>query len=160
METVTAAEIVSKAEASVFASSQMALPGFQPTGNDWLVVNQILASMHYLGPINRGIPYRDEFGVLVLANPSSRRLPHSHWLELVRWLLVWDEERRIATVETRLPLAPRTSARGDNRGELLRSLSRAYRGALSRVKLALGANVAPPTTTSERAREVDARREG
>lgn len=50
-------------------------------------VNQILSSMHYLGPIRRGFPYRDEFGVLVLANPSSRRLPHSRWLELVRWCL-------------------------------------------------------------------------
>lgn len=58
-----------------------------PIGNDWLSVNQILSSMHYLGPINRGFPYRDEFGVLVLANPSSRRLPHSQWLELVRWCL-------------------------------------------------------------------------
>jgi len=56
-------------------------------GNNWLSVNQILSSMHYLGPINRGFPYRDEFGVLVLANPSSRRLPHSRWLELVRWCL-------------------------------------------------------------------------
>lgn len=61
--------------------------GTLPIGNEWLGVNQILASMHYLGPINRGSPYRDEFGVLVLANPSSRRLPHSNWLELVRWCL-------------------------------------------------------------------------
>jgi hypothetical protein len=61
--------------------------GILPIGNDSLSVNQILSSMHYLGPINRGTPYRDEFGVLILANPSSRRLPQSRWLELVRWCL-------------------------------------------------------------------------
>lgn len=65
----------------------MAQQNTLPIGNDWLSVNQILSSMHYLGSINRGTPYRDEFGVLVLANPSSRRLPHSRWLELVRWCL-------------------------------------------------------------------------
>lgn len=62
-------------------------PGVLPLGTDFLSVNQILSSSHYLGPISRGRPYRDEFGVLVLANPSSRRLPHSRWLELVRWCL-------------------------------------------------------------------------
>lgn len=58
-----------------------------PIKNEWLGANQILASMHYLGPINRGSLYRDEFGLLVLANPSSRRLPQYRWLELVRWCL-------------------------------------------------------------------------
>ncbi len=64
-----------------------AMQGTLETGTDWLGVNQILARMHYLGPISRGRHYRDEFGVLVLATPSSRRLPHSRWLELVRWCL-------------------------------------------------------------------------
>ncbi len=72
---------------NVSVSIQMARQGILPIGNDWLSVNQILSSMHYLGPINRGTPYRDEFGVLVLANPSSRRLPQYRWLELVRWCL-------------------------------------------------------------------------
>lgn len=58
-----------------------------PLEDEWLSVNQILERSHYLGPISRGTPYRDEFGVLVLANPSSRRLPQSRWLELVRWCL-------------------------------------------------------------------------
>jgi hypothetical protein len=79
------AENLSAATASVL--TETARQGVLPIGNDWLGVNQILSSMHYLGPINRGFPYRDEFGVLVLANPSSRRLPHSNWLELVRWCL-------------------------------------------------------------------------
>lgn len=72
---------------SVSASSGMEQQGILQIGNDWLSVNQILSSMHYLGPISRGFPYRDEFGVMVLANPSSRRLPQSRWLELVRWCL-------------------------------------------------------------------------
>lgn len=58
-----------------------------PLGDEFLTVNQILTERHYLGPIDRGAPYRDEFGVIVLANPSSRRLPQSRWLELVRWCL-------------------------------------------------------------------------
>jgi hypothetical protein len=58
-----------------------------PYDAEFLSVNQILASRHYLGPIDRGEPYRDEFGVLVLANPTSRRLPQDRWLELVRWCL-------------------------------------------------------------------------
>ena len=58
-----------------------------PLGDEFLTVNQILEERHYLGPINRGESYRDEHGVLVLANPSSRRLPQQRWLELVRWCL-------------------------------------------------------------------------
>lgn len=52
-----------------------------------LTDNEILTQWHYLGPIRRGFVYRDEFGVVVLANPSSRRLPSDTWLELVRWCL-------------------------------------------------------------------------
>jgi hypothetical protein len=49
--------------------------------------NRILAARHYLGAINRGYAYSDQFGVMVFANPSSRRLPQKRWLELVRWCL-------------------------------------------------------------------------
>jgi hypothetical protein len=42
---------------------------------------------HYLGPASRGFALMDSFGVLVLANPTSRRLPQKRWLELVRWCL-------------------------------------------------------------------------
>lgn len=79
--------IATKPNADASASIETAQQGILPIGIDSLSVNQILSSMHYLGPINRGFPYRDEFGVMVLANPSSRRLPHSRWLEVVRWCL-------------------------------------------------------------------------
>lgn len=62
-----------------------------PFDRDALTVNQILSRYHYLGPINRGFTYRDEFGVCVFANPSSRRLPHDRWLELVRWCLYGEK---------------------------------------------------------------------
>lgn len=62
-----------------------------PIGDEFLTVNQILAERHYLGPIERGVPHRDEFGVMVLANPSSRRLPQDRWLELVRWCLYGEK---------------------------------------------------------------------
>lgn len=84
---VTHVETVARSGGDACVSSVTAAQGILPIGTDWLGVNQILASMHYLGPIKRGTPYRDEFGVLVLANPSSRRLPQSRWLELVRWCL-------------------------------------------------------------------------
>ena len=58
-----------------------------PFAAEELSVNQVLARYHYLGPIDRGFSYRDAFGVCVLANPSSRRLPQDRWLELVRWCL-------------------------------------------------------------------------
>lgn len=47
-----------------------------------------LDANHYLGRATRGFAWSDEFGVLVLANPSSRHLPHDRWLELIRWCLV------------------------------------------------------------------------
>lgn len=84
---MTSAATASNRLAIASASIETARQNTLPIGNDWLSVNQILSSTHYLGPINRGKPYRDEFGVLVLANPSSRRLPQSRWLELVRWCL-------------------------------------------------------------------------
>lgn len=42
---------------------------------------------HYLGRARRGFAWSDEYGVLVLANPTSRHLP-TDWLELTRWCLV------------------------------------------------------------------------
>lgn len=51
-------------------------------------VAEFLDRHHYLGASRRGIAWSDEFGVLVLAPPTSRRLPHDRWLELVRWCLV------------------------------------------------------------------------
>jgi hypothetical protein len=61
--------------------------GVLPFDLEFLSVNQVLTERHYLGPIDRGFTYRDEFGVMVFANPSSRRLPQDRWLELVRWCL-------------------------------------------------------------------------
>jgi hypothetical protein len=52
-------------------------------------VGQFLQDRHYLGPVNRGFAWSDEFGVLVLAKPTARRLPQDGtWLELVRWCLI------------------------------------------------------------------------
>jgi hypothetical protein len=58
-----------------------------PIGDAFLSVNQILERDHYLGPIGRGFSYRDEFGVMVLTNPTSRFLPNQRWLEVARWCL-------------------------------------------------------------------------
>lgn len=59
-------------------------------GPEGLSVNALLAAYHYLGPVRRGEPYRDAYGVMVFANPSSRRLPQQRWLELVRWCITSD----------------------------------------------------------------------
>ncbi len=50
--------------------------------------NRVLRRHHYLGPIYRGKAYIDEAGVMVFANPTSRRLPQDTWLELSRWCLL------------------------------------------------------------------------
>ena len=50
-------------------------------------VAQYLDQHHYLGRAGRGVAWSDEFGVMVLANPTSRKLPHDRWLELTRWCL-------------------------------------------------------------------------
>jgi hypothetical protein len=48
-----------------------------------------LDERHYLGATGRGFGWSDEYGVLVLAKPTARRLPQDGtWLELVRWCLV------------------------------------------------------------------------
>jgi hypothetical protein len=49
-------------------------------------VEAYLKEHHYLGRTSRGFAWSDEFGVLVLASPTSRHLP-SDWLELTRWCL-------------------------------------------------------------------------
>lgn len=48
----------------------------------------LLREKHYLGPTKRGWAWRTRHGVMVFANPSSRRLPQHTWLELIRWCLV------------------------------------------------------------------------
>lgn len=72
-------------------------------------VGEFLARNHYLGPVARGFAWSDEYGVLVLAKPTSRRLPQDGtWLELVRWCLVgvpnggsrqWSAVRRVLLAE-------------------------------------------------------------
>lgn len=60
-------------------------------GNSWMpvaVVADTLRRRHYLGPATRGRAYEDEYGVIVLGKPTSRRLPQDgSWLELSRWCL-------------------------------------------------------------------------
>jgi hypothetical protein len=52
----------------------------------------MLQRLHYLGPVSRGFCWSDEFGVLVLAKPTSRRLPQDGtWLELCRWCLLGEK---------------------------------------------------------------------
>ena len=68
-------------------------------------IGLFLEERHYLGTTGRGFAWSDEFGVLVLAKPTSRRLPQDGtWLELVRWCLVgihnggsmqWKRVRRV-----------------------------------------------------------------
>ena len=53
-----------------------------------LTVAHFLDERHYLKSTGRGFAWSDEFGVLVLAKPTARRLPQDGtWLELVRWCL-------------------------------------------------------------------------
>jgi hypothetical protein len=74
-------------------------------------VASYLAANHYLGPAgHQGWAWQDEFGVMVLANPRSRALPHRTWLELVRWCLRGDPNdgsqqwaRFVAWAKTSLP---------------------------------------------------------
>lgn len=50
-------------------------------------VADYLRANHYLGAARRGFAWADDYGVMVLANPSSRRLPQQRWSELIRWCL-------------------------------------------------------------------------
>lgn len=55
-------------------------------------VAHFLNENHYLGAARRGIAWSDEFGVLVLAKPTSRRLPQDgSWFELSRWCLLGEK---------------------------------------------------------------------
>lgn len=54
-------------------------------------VAETLREKHYLGPARKGFAYRDEFGVIVLSAPTSRRLPLD-WLELTRWCITSAEK--------------------------------------------------------------------
>lgn len=51
----------------------------------------ILNEHHYLGSVRRGVAWHDEFGVIVIAAPTSRRLP-LEWVELVRWCITSREK--------------------------------------------------------------------
>lgn len=53
-------------------------------------VSQMLTESHYLGPINRGAAWIDEYGCIVIAAPTSRRLP-ACWLEVARWCLLGEK---------------------------------------------------------------------
>ena len=55
-------------------------------------VRVLLESRHYLGATTRGFAYRTTFGVVVLAPPTSRRLPGDRWLELTRWCLSGEKD--------------------------------------------------------------------
>jgi len=55
-------------------------------------VSLFLQERHYLGAVSRGEAWSDQYGVLVLAKPTSRRLPQDGtWLELVRWCLLGEK---------------------------------------------------------------------
>lgn len=56
-------------------------------GMDGMSSRAILDEFHYLGKSARGRIYRDEYGVMVFGNPSSRQLPQAKWLELLRWCI-------------------------------------------------------------------------
>jgi hypothetical protein len=51
------------------------------------IANELLTRHHYRGPTSRGTAYVDEFGAIVVSNPSSRRLPQGTWCEVIRWCL-------------------------------------------------------------------------
>ena len=56
-------------------------------------VSAALSEHHYLGPARRGFALEYDGSIVVLSNPSSRRLPHDTWLELTRWMLVKGGDR-------------------------------------------------------------------
>ena len=70
----------------------------------------ILDARHYLGAATRGFALEDEFGIMVFANPNSRRLPQHRWIELTRWCLFGEKnagsrqwKRATAWVRTNMP---------------------------------------------------------
>jgi len=53
------------------------------------MVAPYLVDSHYLGRCGRDWAWSDEFGVMVWAKPTSRRLPQDGtWFELHRWCLI------------------------------------------------------------------------
>lgn len=50
-------------------------------------ITGLLAEHHYLGPLDRGVAWRSDHGAIVVAAPTSRRIP-LRWLELVRWCII------------------------------------------------------------------------
>lgn len=71
-------------------------------------VGQFLDDKHYLGATSRGFAWSDQYGVMVLAKPTARRLPQDGtWLELVRWCLLGTKNggsMQWAAVKRRLAL--------------------------------------------------------
>ena len=59
------------------------------TWTDPARVAAFLLKRHYLGPITRGEAWRDDYGVIVVTNPTARRLP-PEYLELARWCIASD----------------------------------------------------------------------
>lgn len=56
----------------------------------WVPCREVAAELnrhHYLGATSRGHAYRDAVGIIVLAPPTSRRLPN-RWLDLTRWCIL------------------------------------------------------------------------
>lgn len=55
-------------------------------------VANTLAEKHYLGSIKRGVAWADQYGIIVVSAPTSRRLPANRWLELCRWCITSEEK--------------------------------------------------------------------
>ena len=49
--------------------------------------SHLLTEQHYLGAIDRGVAWKDDYGVIIVAAPTARNVP-TGWVELVRWCLV------------------------------------------------------------------------
>lgn len=54
-------------------------------------VAHILAANHYLGSIAKGVAWHDQFGVIVIGQPTSRNIP-TGWVELSRWCILSREK--------------------------------------------------------------------
>lgn len=65
-------------------------PALDRRWRDVADVNPTLEARHYLGAVHAGFAWQDEHGIMVFANPRSRRMP-MHWLELVRWCITSTE---------------------------------------------------------------------
>ena len=97
-----------------------------------------------------GRVWRAGVGESVLAAVASLTLARAGAM-----VLVWDEKRRFAAVETGLPKTTVGATRGDDYRLLLGPLGGAYRRAVSRIKLAVGADLAPSQRAAKRKREME-----